>query len=750
MDPKVRIIAAITGILICGTMPAFVQDAWGQDDPAAINPEQLTRQDRDANYSIRPVRVDRAPRIDAIFDEDFWADAPVAGGFIQQRPNFGQPASQPTEIRVVYTRKALYLGVTCYDDNPGAIVHQKLGRDVDIWDDDYLVVVIDTFHDLQNGIFLQINPNGVRRDAAFRNESIGGQVNFDWNGVWKAKTRITDQGWQAEIEMPWRTLRFPTGDEITMGLNFERQRRSVNEQSYWSPVDRQFNSFKVSQAGLMEGLDGIAPGSNIDLRPYGLVTSERGDIDDGAAYADGDWESESQFGYDIKLGLTSNLTADITVNPDFAQIEVDDEQVNLTRFPLFFPEKRQFFLENRDLFAFGSPTNRIFFSRRIGLDPTGRTIPIEYGTRLTGKINRTDIGLIDITTEGLDGTPAERFDVVRLSQDFGTNSRVGGIFTSRTNRDDGSEYNRVYGLDANIRPNDYLDAFAYASMSEENDGGSDDTSWGGRVRYARRLFYGVGTYETYGTDYNPGSGFLPRADVNAVNGELGWTPEPNWGPLRSVETFYFAERIHRRSNGILETRIDWIQSTLTGQGDQTLGVWAYQTYEELFEDFGIGGEVIFPAGRYTFNRIGGTISTDPTRAIFVSAEGDFGDFYDGTLASARATTTLRWAPHLALSGEVEANRVERCIGAGQPKQSYDPDVARIRIRFDLDNHWSLSMFTQWNSSDELLLSQARLRYNFGNESDFYLVFTDGRDDRAGDFAPRKSQLTAKLAYHIRL
>jgi hypothetical protein len=712
--------------------------------------------------SVRAVRVAHAPRIDGFLDEGFWKDAAVARDFVQQRPQSGEPASQPTEVSIVYTTRALYLGFVCFDDHPEEIVHRVLGRDADISADDYFTVVLDTYHDLQNGFFFQVNPNGMRRDALFRAEGASDQFNVDWDGVWRAVCRVTDEGWQGEIEIPWRTLRFSPSKSLSMGINFERQRRLGNEQSMWSPIARHFDILRVSQAGSLQGLEGIAPGSNILLRPYVLGTLSRGDAGDPSAFSRDDWSSDGTVGYDLKLGLSSNLTLDVTVNTDFAQVEVDDQQVNLTRFPLYYPEKREFFLENRDYFSFGSPDNRAFFSRRIGLNPNFETVPIEYGTRVTGKLGRTDVGFLDLKSKGLAETPDYRFDVARVSQDVGQRSRVGGILVSRAAQG-GSIYNRVFGLDCDLRPGDDLDISAYGSFSNEskeglfNDpqafsdqprAGPDHGSWGARVRYSRPLYYGNYLYEVYGRDYAPRVGFLPRRDIERHITELGFTPEPNWGILRSAETFLYGEWIDRR-DGKFSSRNLWLQGNLIGRDDEVLSLYLSDSFERLFEEFPLG-EVAFSQGDYHFRRVGFSLGSNPSLPFALKAEGELGDYFDGTLNSLSAEATGRLAPHLALSLQGESHRLHRDDAQSGVEQRFRAKIVRVRLALDFSNSLSLALFSQWNSASNAVLSQARLHYLFGDESDFYLVLTDERTDNEQNFAPRRGDLTVKLSYAIRL
>jgi hypothetical protein len=728
--------------------------AGAQQPPGAQTPRgaQTPAPSADGRRALSPPRAETAPHLDGLLDEAVWQTAAVATGFLQQRPATGQPASQATDVRVLYTADALYLGFVCAQSDPRRIVHQVLGRDTALWDDDYLAIALDTFDDLQNGYFFQVNPNGVRYDAQFRNE--GRLLNTDWDGLWAAAVRITDTGWQGEIELPWRTLRFPVREHITMGINFERQLRAVNEQSQWSPIDRQFNLFRVADAGHLQGLSGISPGSNIVARPYALGRLERGSALDPAAFDRERWKGHGEVGYDLKLGLTSSAELDVTVNTDFAQVEVDDQVVNLTRFPLFYPEKREFFLEKRDFFQFGSPANLALFSRRIGLEAvagegglSALTIPIEYGTRLTGKFGRTDVGLLDIQTDASGDVPRHRFDVARISQDFGTRSRIGAIAVSRQG-EDGGDFNRVFGLDTDFRPAEQLDLSGYAAFSHEPQDGPDHGTWGTRWRWSHPLFNMTTLYEVYGRDYHPRAGFLPRNDITTAALELGWTPEPNAGWLRRLENFVYAEHVARR-DGVKESTNLQAQTTLFGSGDEELAVYYTRNFERLFEPFEVGGDVVFPAGAFTFDQLGAELTSDRSKALSAHAELVLGDEYDGKLTSAAGELTARWAPHLAVSAEVQSDRIRRDDSALGRELRFDADVLRLRVGVDATNELSFDLFTQLNSDEDLVLSQLRAHYIFGDESDVYLVLTDVRNDATGNYALRRGEATLKLSYALR-
>lgn len=685
--------------------------------------------------SLRPLRAERAPIVDGHLDDPVWERAALATDFVQQRPEAGAPASAETIVRVVYTSEALYVGFRC--EEPLEVFHKALGRDVPLSDDDYFAVVLDPYLDRQNGVFFQVNPNGSRMDEDFRAE--GELRNPDWDGVWRASTRVDAAGWQGEIEIPWRTLRFPGDETVSMGINFERQRRVVNEQSHWSAVERQYSIFRVSSAGTVTGLREIRPGRNVTLRPYLLSRSARGEFGESGSFDRDDWDTTVEIGGDVKVGITSNFTLDLTVNTDFAEVEVDDEIVNLTRFPILYPEKREFFLEKANLFDFGSPANRLFYSRRIGLGPDNRAIDIHYGSRLTGKVGGTEIGALDIQQGG---DQSHRFDVLRVKQDVGMRSNLGVLAVMRNS--DRAPTHRAIGLDADLNPTDSTLLSVYGAVTDDDGPSEDPATWGGRARWSHPLTVLTFLHESLGSDYRPVMGFAPRTAVDQT--AVGWefTPEPNWPWIRRFENqgfFYW----FRRRHVALESRYVHVNPVLVGPSEERLSFWWERDFERLFEPFTPGGDVELPTGDYEFDFFGASLSSDPSRSLRGAVETEWGEFYDGDKVTGRATATLRAAPHWTVDFSYEINHIERTT-ADRVRQEFDSNLLRLRVGWDLDNAFGVRLFTQWNDADSVVFTQMRAHWIFGDESDLYFVITDEREDDRRDFAPRRGEYVLKLGY----
>ena len=693
---------------------------------------------------LSPQAIASAPRIDGHLDEAEWSTAPVARDFVQQRPQEGDAASAFTEVRLLYDQHALYLGFVCHDADPSGLVRQRLGRDASIASDDHFAFVLDTFLDLQNGYYFAVNPNGVRYDLQFRAE--GTWQAEEWDGIWSAAVLTTATGWQGEIAIPWRSLRFPRSDEIAMGLNFQRQQRRLNEQSHWSAIPRPYSLMRVANAGRIRGLRSIQPGRNLLLRPYALGRLARGEEND---FATDDWDAFGDVGFDLRAGLGPELTADITVNTDFAQVESDDQQVNLTRFPLEFPEKREFFLEKRDLFVFGSPGNAPFFSRRIGLDDEHRTVPIEFGTRLTGKVGRTDFGLLTMSTSSSDGTPGRRFDVARLSRDFGARSRVGVIGVQRDSDGDAEPINRTLGLDLDLRPTEQLDIAAFAAVVDQESLGGDDHTLAARARWTESQYNISYYHESIGRDYAPAAGFVIRPNVDEDSFGWSWTPEPNGRWIRRYENHGQFQFISRRfdkadSESGFESRFIHVHPLAIGHHDEELGVYYNSYFERLYEPFDLGDGLMFPGGDYDFSTLGANFNTDPGRMFSLSCHAEIGDFFDGTRRSIDGELSARWAPHLSAGIAWNDNHIERGDTA------IDRDLLRLRMGYAFSNQLRTDLLTQWNSRDERWASQLRVHFLFGDESDLYLVFNELRRDSSDDLAPLRSETVVKLAYALSL
>jgi hypothetical protein len=458
----------------------------------------LGAQSEPSDRQVTAVQIEGAVRIDGILDEPAWAEALPAGDFVQHEPLEGEPATEKTEVLLIYDKDNLYVGVRCFDSEPTKILVTKSERDSELENTDAFWMVFDTFQDRQNGFVFGTNPSGLEFDAQVATEGqggggsrgragsrragsgSGGGLNKNWDANWEVATLINEKGWFAEFRIPFGTLRFRQTPVQQWGVNFARNIRRKNEQDFWSRVPRQWDLYRLTFAGDLFGLE-VEPPTNFKFTPYVIGSIQR----DYQNHPDGDTNYLGDAGLDLKYSVTPSMTLDLTYNTDFAQVEVDEQQVNLTRFNLFFPEKRPFFLENAGLFAVGSSRQvELFFSRRIGIDKSSRVVPIMGGVRLTGKVDRWNVGFLNMQTDDVGDCSVEgpdcvtqpvNFTVARVYREFGSRSRLGGIVVNKEVTGSGiyqADYNRTFGLDGRLGVGESFLATGYlagTSTHHQND-----------------------------------------------------------------------------------------------------------------------------------------------------------------------------------------------------------------------------------------------------------------------------------------
>jgi hypothetical protein len=691
--------------------------------------------------------------LDGRLDEAAWESAPVARGFIQNDPREGQPATFDTEVRMVYDDVALYIGVFAKDDNPKAIIINELRKDFNTGSGDSFQVVFDTFKDERNGYQFAINPAGAKWDAQMANE--GRENNSNWDGVWDVGTRIGEDGWYAEIRIPFRTLKFSPDTEQTWGVNFQRRLRRLNENSYWSPVQRIHNLSRVSMAGTIEGLQGIAPGNNLRVKPYALASASR--------LAGRSTNGEFDAGFDVKYGITSGLTWDFTVNTDFSQVEADEQQINLTRFSLFFPEKRDFFLENSGIFQFGvgggggggggggrqnpSQDMILFFSRQIGLSPDGSAIPILGGTRLTGRAGGFSIGALNIQQRREGDSASANFTALRLRRDILSQSDIGVMLLNKDTS--GAHFNRVVGSDANFRFFQKLDVnFAGAktfSPDVANAPEGDDWYSKSSFNYNSNRLAVRGGYQTIGERFNNEMGFVPRRGVN--NGELhvGARFRPNWrwtrGWLRESYPHWQVENFTRRGGGLESRYIDW-HWPVTFHNSTFIEVGVNPTTEVLRNSFPINSRrnIRVLPGRYDFNEYFLLANTNASAPVSFNTRYSIGDFYDGYRRGYSVGSTVRANQHFNVSGNVQFNDIDL------PQGAFTTTLVTGRVNYFLNTKVFLNALLQYNTDARQWSSNVRFNVIHRPLSDFFLVYNERRNSQTGEMIDRA--LVAKMTYLI--
>jgi hypothetical protein len=681
------------------------------------------------------------PVIDGVVDDDVWAQAEVVRDFMQREPDNGQPGSQRTEVRVIYDEEAIYFGFIMFDDDPDGIIASDLRRDSRLRTDDTIAVVLDTFHDLRNGFLFRVNPLGTKYDALLRNER---EVNSDWNEKWEAATTISEIGWQAEFAIPWRALRYETGAQ-TWGIDFKREIRRSNEEVNWANYRRGFQFNSVSQAGVLMGLDNLRLTQRFRLQPYVSGGGIRADAtDEPYSEATGDIGIE-----DFKVQLTSNLTADFTVNTDFAQVEDDTERVNLTRFSLFYPEKREFFLEGANNFAFGTGGGggfggggghgggfSLYHSRNIGLFD-GEAVPIIYGAKMTGKIGGSTVGFLNVQTNDSEFSPAENYTAMRLRQDVFERSSIGGIFT---NVQGGDEHNRVGGLDANFRFLDYLNLGGFVAFADDSE--VEDTPYSTYLSgsWNSDLWLLSGSYHIVEPDFKSDLGYIQRTDIKKQDFRAGWNPRPSSGPIRQ---FRFTGSFSNLTDtgGELMTREENLSANVSFQsGDNIMFNYGWN-FERLEYEFEPSEGVIIPIGDYDFSDWFLNFRSFSARPLSASMTVSGGGYFDGTRYSLSPRGTVRFNEKFSLSPGYNYNTVDL------PGGSFVTHTGTLRIVYNFNEQWLTNALIQYNSVSGRMSVFARLQYvlNDGFDNIFFVykqaTYYYGSYDGLSDH-----QLLAKATY----
>jgi hypothetical protein len=700
------------------------------------------------------VQASEAITLDGALDEAAWQRAAVATGFLQNEPHDGEPATEETAVRVTYDGDFLYIGVVAYDSSPQEIIVSDLKKDFDPTTSDAFEVIIDTFHDGRNGYMFATNAAGAKWDAQMVNE--GRDINSNWDAIWNVRTRITADGWTAEMAIPFRTLRFTTADVQTWGINFLRRIRRRNEESLWSPLPRIYKITRVSDAGTLEGLGGVRPGNDLRVKPYALSS--------GHSVGRGSIEGDAQIGVDAKYGVTSSLTWDFTVNTDFSQVESDEQQINLTRFNLLFPEKRDFFLENSGVFQFGpgsfgpgggnSPTsgrtnalgdNILFFSRRIGLSDAGDAIPILAGTRLTGRAGPFSIGARNIQQRSLNAAPATNFTAVRIRRNVLANSDVGIILLNK--KESGPRYNRLAGADANFRffRNLNVNAMIARTMAPAAPGGDGGELLGrGGFAYRGTVVDTRAAYTHVGSRFNDELGFIPRTGIGRADAYFGLHLRSNRYPawLREFFPHYQVVNITRSDSGAFDSRYVDYHLPITLQNGTFIEGGVNASTEDLTQPFAINSRrnITIAPGRYDYNEYFILWRGDQSARLSFTGRAAGGDFYDGRKQTYSFGPNVRATSRLNMNVTWSRNVIELASGA------YSTDLVSSRINYSLSTRMFVNALVQYNTDVDQWTSNIRFNIIHRPLSDMFVVYNDRREVQSGALVDRA--VIAKLTYML--
>jgi Domain of unknown function (DUF5916) len=685
---------------------------------------------------ITATRVEDGPVLDGILDDKAWKLALPVTNFTQRDPDEGEPPTEQTEVRIVYDNRALYIGVSCFMSSPGLIIANEMSRDFESFAEDNVKIIIDTHHDLRNGFLFVTNPNGARYDALVTDEGNG--VNADWNGIWDVHTFVSDQGWFAEIEIPFSTLRFTEDAEQVWGINFERLIRSKREEILWQGFLRNYGIERVSHAGVVVGIRNVSRGSELELKPYALAGVQR-------EYPPvGDRRSTlTKIGLDMKYPVTPTLTLDITTNTDFAQVESDRAQINLTRFPLYFPEKRDFFLEGSGIFNFNfGASPRPFYSRRIGI-AEGEQIPIIIGGRLVGKAGSYDIGLLDMQTAAKGEEPTTNYSVVRVKRDILSHSSIGIL---ATNKELAGRYNRLFGADMDMRFSDLfgdnnLEIGAAVAGTQTSGLSGPSLAYRFLVDYPNDVvdhFIGIRSVQA---DFNPEVGFVSRHGKQ-ISWAFSLSPRPHILGIRSLEFLPVAVEYYLDVNNVPESAYwEWRPIGIHMESGEDFEFNILRNFDRLDEEFEITMGAVIPQGRYYSTRYELQVATSASRVLSGELFYGWGDYYTGTRTALSMDAILKTGPHLSFSVDYSRNDIRLADGG------FVTHEVGSRIKYAFSTVLDASLFGQWNSEDQEMNMNFRVHWIPEIGSDVYLVYNDGVDTR-GRAMTSKSTFLAKAAYRF--
>jgi hypothetical protein len=682
-------------------------------------------------------RLDGPIQLDGLSNEPAW-EAVEPWLPTQYEPDNGAPPTERTEFLVAYDDDYIYFALRGYDQDSTGIRSNTLYRDR-LSGDDHFEILLDTFNDNETAVLFTTTPGGIRKDAAISNDASGGGIasggwiNGDFNTFWDVETVVNEEGWFAEMRVPFTSLRFQDDNgQVEMGITLQRKIARKTERLVFPPVPSIANwAFLKPSLAQKIVLEGIRPRKPLYVTPYGL--SGLGQAfplnDAGTGYPRED-DVKGEAGVDLKYGITNNLTLDLTVNTDFAQVEADDQQVNLTRFSLFFPEKRQFFQERAGIFDFRTGgLSRLFHSRRVGLTEDGQPVRVLGGARLVGRWGRWDVGFFDMQTADSETLPSENFGVLRLRrQVFNAYSYAGAMVTSRVGTD--GSYNLAYGLDGVIRlaGDDYLTLqWAQTFDHEQIDDGNLDLLNSGRFTAAieRRRRRGLGYSAVVawaGPTYDPGIGFTQRNDFTLLDDAVSYTWLPGetssliWHTL-GLAGFAFM-RNGDRSIESAEVGPEWEFAAKSGAGGS---LEAKVQFEDLLIPFALPEEAVVPAGSYTFFRVGASYHVSHTRLFQLRPRVEAGTFFDGWQATAEVSPIWYVSPHLELAGSYVFNRIR----FPDRDQRVDAHLARLRIGTAFNTKVSTNAFIQFNSAANAVSANVRFRYNFREGNDLWIVYNEG-------------------------
>lgn len=675
--------------------------------------------------AARALRIYSQINLDGSLDESVWGEAPANSGFLQKEPREGEPATEQTEFKVLYNEKSVYFGIICFDSDPAQIKATELRRDNDLEKDDSIAIILDTFHDHRNAFLFKTNPLGTQFDALITEE--GRDVNSNWDETWRVEARITEFGWVVEIEIPFKTLRVKQNGQQVWGLDLQRIIRRKNEFTFWNSYRRNFKFEQVSQAGHLLGVEKIEAGFRLRVKPFVVAGISRTEVG-----RDPGTDNLTEVGLETaKYRITPSLTADFTFNTDFAQTDVDDQRVNLTQFPLFFPEKREFFLENAGIFRLNAelgehPGSRdlvLFFSRRIGLSERGEPIPILGGARVTGRAGAFTLGLLNIQTERQGELPGSNFSVFRIKRDILSRSTIGALFTNRQSKQD-NDFNRLYALDTNFVFFKNLNVQSFIAKSTTPEVRGDDLSLFGKITWDND-FLTIGTgHLTVQPNFNPELGFVQREDIRKTIGDFAVKPRPGIRSVRQLILRAFLEYFADNENRVKLKNNHYTLDVIFERGD-LIRVAVHDKFERVDRPFRIAPSVVVPPGIYKGGNINIEYNLDPSKRItgapIIEYLGEWG-FFGGKRNTVRLNPFIKFSERLSIDARYEINRVTLPFG------NFTAHVLNARVNYSFSKKLLTSTTIQYNStSNNLIGLNFRLNYIYRPNDDFFFIYNQAQN-----------------------
>ncbi|MDG1911894.1 MAG: DUF5916 domain-containing protein [Flavobacteriaceae bacterium] len=711
---------------------------------------QNTNPNQRLNFGATFLKED--PNIDGnILQESLWKNIPVISDLEQIKPNYGAPVSEKTEIRVAYTTKTLYIAVICYDTSPENIVVSDSRRDANLNDDDSFLFILDTYNDQQNGFLFGTNADGMEYDAQIDREGEGnfsanrqqggvvGGTNINWDASWEVKTETGDYGWSAEFAIPLRSIRFNSGTNKTWGINFQRNISKRSETAYWANLPLGFDIKRLSLAGKMNGLNLKSP-KNLKVIPYVLT---QGINDKSQLNKD---SSKADMGGDIKYSLTPGLTLDVTYNTDFAQVEVDEQQVNLDRFNLFFPEKRPFFLENAGQFSVGSAGEvDLFFSRRIGIGTDGALVPIIGGSRVSGKVGQTNIGLLSMFTDDVENSNIVKnnYSVARVNHDFATSrSSIGGIFVNRSGIDLPDDYNRVFAMDGKLGLGKKAQLTGFVSKSTTPGINTNDHAFKFLGVYNWNGWNLRGGYTEVGEGFNPEVGFLLRESFRKPEFLIfkQWRPK-NTGKLLEVRP-HISYRGYWDFNNNLITSFLHFDNHWVWESGFEIHTGVNFTTEGVISPFSIS-KVEIPIGEYKHSELQLVMMTNANKEVYFQTRTVIGGYFGGNRFSSNNRINFRIGDKFNTSGTLNYNRLNL------PNGNVNAVISGARFAYSFTPRMFLQSLIQYNNVSNITSLNARFGWLQNANTGLFVVFNIIQDNDYMDLLNNQN-ITIKYSYQFDL